>query len=56
MSQWVMAGADDNDPTFSPGNELWGIPALRSRDVWINLDLLRPSKYLNSVHSSRMSL
>ncbi|HEV3359332.1 MAG TPA: hypothetical protein VG247_21215 [Pseudonocardiaceae bacterium] len=42
MSQWVMAGADDNDPTFSPGNELWGIPALRSRDVWINLDLLFP--------------
>jgi hypothetical protein len=41
-SDWIRAGATANDPTYSPGNELWGIPMLRSRDVWINLDLLYP--------------
>jgi hypothetical protein len=41
-SEWVRAGAAANDPTYSPGNALWGIPMLRSRDVWINLDLLYP--------------
>ena len=41
-SEWVKAGAAANDPRYSPGSELWGIPMLRSRDVWINLDLLYP--------------
>jgi hypothetical protein len=41
-TEWVAAGASANDPHYSPGSQLWGIPARRSRNVLINLDLLYP--------------
>ena len=41
-SDWVAAGADANDPHYSPGSPVWGIPASRCRPVLINLDLLYP--------------
>jgi hypothetical protein len=41
-SEWVAAGAAANDPHYAPGESLWGIPAMRCREVLINLDLLYP--------------
>jgi hypothetical protein len=41
-SEWVLAGAAEKDPRYYQGSELHGIPPGRSREVWINLDLLYP--------------
>lgn len=41
-SEWVAAGAAASDPRYKPAEPLWGIPAIRCRNVLINLDLLYP--------------
>ena len=38
----VAAGDDANDPRYAPALPQWGIAAMRSRLVLINLDLVFP--------------
>lgn len=41
-SEWVEAGAAAHDPRYHAPDPLHGRPARRTRDVWINLDVVFP--------------
>lgn len=42
VSAWVRAGETSDDPRYHPADPLHWHPARRTRDVWINLDVLYP--------------